>query len=189
MAIVFAFCIFGTNALNAQDWTISAKSKEGAFVGADFEFAPGWSIAAIGGYQWYFYDKPHFHLGVRLMGRVGYSYSSYDYPFSSYSIDYHTVGIRVAPQFIWDFLSIGKHTLGWNIAPIGLGANIVTTSISYKNGIGASGASSTSATAAAFAYEFSTGLHYYYDIKHQAYLSIRWGGIGGWIGAGYAYKF
>lgn len=185
-AIVIASGLLGAvNTLNAKEWQVTTTQKQGAFVGAELGFAPWWGVSAIGGYQWYFYDKPHFHLGLRLTGRLSYSLNSTDYYMYNYTS--HIVGIRVVPAFIWDFLNIDEHTLGWHIAPIGLGVNIATTSVSCKNNSAYCVDGST--TGFGFQYEFATGLHYYYTAHHQALLTFRYGGVGGYVGLGYAYKF
>lgn len=145
----------------------------------------GGGVSAIGGYQWYFYDKPQFHLGLRLTGRLSYSFNPTEY--ISYSSNWHTIGIRVVPAFIWDFLNIDEHTLGWHFAPIGLGVNIVTHSVSCKSQ--SYSCADGSVTSFGFQYEFATGLHYYYTAHHQALLTFRYGGVGGYVGLGYAYKF
>lgn len=184
-AMLIAFGLFGVNALNAKEWQVGTAQKQGAFVGAELAFAPWWGVSAIGGYQWYFYDKPHFHLGLRLTGRLSYSFNSTNYALYDYTS--HSIGIRVVPAFIWDFLNIDEHTLGWHFAPIGLGVNIITTNVSYKDSYnyGQNG----TATGFGFQYEFATGLHYYYTAHHQALLTFRYGGVGGYVGLGYAYKF
>ena len=89
----------------------------------------------------------------------------------------HSVGIGVAPHFVWDFLNIDEHTLGWHIAPVGLNLNFIFVNNNRSS------ASNFSA-----GYEFDLGLHYYYDVRHQVDLSFRYG-LGGWISLGYAYKF
>lgn len=173
------------NALNAKEWQVTTAQKQGAFAGAELAFAPWWGVSAIGGYQWYFYDKPQFHLGLRLTGRLSYSFNPTEY--ALYSSNWHTIGIRVVPAFIWDFLNIDEHTLGWHFAPIGLGVNIVTNSTTCKSQ--SYYCTNGSVTSFGFQYEFATGLHYYYTAHHQALLTFRYGGVGGHIGLGYAYKF
>ena len=177
--------IFGAIALSmllltsaySAEWHISLEEKEGGFVGAEFGFAPNWDIGVIGGYQWYFYDKPYFHLGARIAGHINYSYSN----------QVHSLVIGVAPQFIWDFLNIDSHTLGVHFAPLGF--NIYGLFSSASSQFGAAN------------YEFSTGLHYYINIHHQLYLTFRYGSasldkglvLSKWasniINLGYAYKF
>ena len=51
-AILIAFGLLGAvNALNAKEWHTTKEQKTGAFVGAEFGFAPWWSVGAVGGYQ------------------------------------------------------------------------------------------------------------------------------------------
>lgn len=170
-AILIAFGLLGAvNALNAKEWHTTKEQKTGGFVGAELGFAPGWSVGAVGGYQWYFYDKPYFHLGLRLVGHLDYSMAA------AGNISGHSVGIGIAPHFVWDFLNIDEHTLGWHIAPVGLNLNFAFTN---HNG---------GTFAFAPGYEFNLGLHYYYDIHHQVDFSFRYG-LGGWISLGYTYKF
>lgn len=178
---------------HSEEWHIPLETKEGGYVGAEIGFAPGFDIGVIGGYQWYFYDKPYFHLGARLAGHFNYLY--YDRGLLYGKAHYLVLG--VAPQFIWDFLNIDSHTLGVHFAPLGF--NIQARF--YEN--------TTSATDSymlfAAAYEFSAGLHYYIDIRHQLYLTFRFANAGGYgnnmnaeypwelgisyINFGYAYKF
>ncbi|MGX2982457.1 hypothetical protein [Helicobacter sp. 23-1045] len=148
---------------NAKEWHTTKEQKTGGFVGAELGFAPGWSVGAVGGYQWYFLDKPYFHLGLRLVGHL--DYSGY--------VSVHSVGIGVAPHFVWDFLNIDSHTLGWHIAPAGLNLNfLIGNTLSFSPG-----------------YEFNLGLHYFYNIHHQVDFSFRYGLLGGWVSLGYTYKF
>lgn len=168
-AILIAFALLSAvNALNAKEWHTTKAQKTGGFVGAELGFAPWWSVGAMGGYQWYFYDKPYFHLGLRLVGHLDYSVVSLG------STSAHSIGLGIAPHFIWDFLNIDEHTLGWHFSPLGLDLGFGF----YSNG----------AFGFAPGYEFNTGLHYYYDIHHQVYFTIRYG-AGGWISLGYAHKF
>ncbi|MGX2983516.1 outer membrane beta-barrel protein [Helicobacter sp. 23-1045] len=195
---VVAICALLSSAYSAE-WHTPLEKKEGGFVGAEFGFAPTFDIGAIGGYQWYFYDKPYFHLGMRLAGHFKYLYYQDNRKYAKGKIHFLTLGI--SPQFIWDFLNIDSHTLGVHFAPLGF--NIQARF--YEN--------TTSATSSwnmfIAAYEFSIGLHYYIDISHQLYLTFRFGGVGdlgketkeianvekGWgagisyINLGYAYKF
>lgn len=175
---------------HSEEWHIPLETKEGGYVGAEFGFAPSWDIGVIGGYQWYFYDKPYFHLGVRLAGHLNYSYSDNN----------HSILIGLAPQFIWDFLNIDSHTLGVHFAPLGFNVYGIFdggTRISSGNAEVTYDASGFFGGAN---YEFSVGLHYYIDIHHQLYLTFRYGSnnvnlysatkwASNYINLGYAYKF
>lgn len=175
---------------HSEEWHIPLETKEGGYVGAEFGFAPSWDIGVIGGYQWYFYDKPYFHLGVRLAGHLNYSYSDNN----------HSILIGLAPQFIWDFLNIDSHTLGVHFAPLGFNVYGI-----FDGGTRISSGDSeviydASGSFGRVNYEFSVGLHYYIDIHHQLYLTFRYGSnnvnlysatkwASNYINLGYAYKF
>ena len=94
-------------------------------------------IYLVGGYQWYFYNKPHFNLGLRFNGRLGYLYSVAEVKFQSYgsgsyggvdmienqritqkSVD-HILLYGTDAQFLWDFLDRDKHSFGVHFSPIG----------------------------------------------------------------------
>lgn len=150
-------------------WDNPLEQKEGGFIGVEGGFIPYWDIGIISGYQWYFYD---IYLGVRLAGHLNYRYSYNECTYSN-DIKYHQVLLGIAPHFIWDFVNVNAHTLGLHLAPLGFNVRGIF------NGKGVD----------FFAYyEFSIGLHYYYDINHQIYLTFRV--FSNNIAMlGYAYKF
>lgn len=121
------------------------KPKTGGFVGGEFGFGSAYSYADVyfyqnngsynnlwggsdhtaipinvfGGYQWYFYDRPWFHFGVRVRGHIGYSnYNTDITPYYNYwylnnnasanlEISSHAIQYGVEAQFLWDFLNMG----------------------------------------------------------------------------------
>ena len=91
-------------------------------------------INIMGGYQWYFYNRKWFHLGVALRTHIGYTnynvvledYYVYSYKYGILDITAHGIQYGMEAQFIWDFLNIGAHTLGVHIAPLGFeGSTII----------------------------------------------------------------
>ena len=142
----------------------------------------------MGGYQWYFYDRKWFHLGVALRAHIGYT--NYNVKMSDYytnrgmtfDITAHGIQYGMEAQFIWDFLNIDAHTLGVHIAPLGFEGSTILWSIKgqtdYWNVPGyttirlAKWERDTNQTS--FAYTFSTGLHYYYDINHQLFMHYKY---------------
>lgn len=185
-AILVAFCLFGAiNKLNAKEWEAKKEQKSGGFIGVSYK--PWLNIGVFGGYQWYLYDKPHFNLGVRLVGALEYEF---------YYL-WHNFTFDITPHFIWDFFNSDKHTLGWHFAPFGFGlgmtayndvirntSNDFLTSYAYGSRISGSNISLD------IGYLFQTGLHYYYDINHQVYITYRAGNMYRHnFKIGYAYKF
>ncbi len=164
------------------------NAKTGGFIGANIGFGlptgiPGshsasFKLEAGGGYQWYFYNKPYFHLGVR--GRAYLEYENFR------KTDAIAFGMDVA--ILWDFLDMGsqmrRHTLGVHFSPIGFKAG--------KSYARATGSSYYGATIAAYA--LNLGLHYYFNLHHQVSVDYKHfaGDTTGYDDAitfGYAYKF
>lgn len=182
-AIIIAFSLIGaTNALNAVEWQAKKDEKSGGFVGVNYD--PLLTIGVFGGYQWYLYDKPHFHFGVRLVANLDYTFMLY----------LHKINFDVSPHFIWDFFNSDEHTLGWHFAPLGFGLGMTM----YSGGVYSDSSifnpsyygSAYSVSGFGFGYLFQTGLHYYHNINHQVYLTYRTGNMyGHTFKIGYAYKF
>lgn len=94
-------------------------------------------IYIVGGYQWYFYNKPHFNLGLRFNGKLGYFHVDVEQKgqiYSNYSVGRvdvidnqtftergitHSLLYGTDAQFLWDFLDRGKHSFGVHFSPIG----------------------------------------------------------------------
>ncbi len=182
IAILIVFCLFSAiNKLNAKEWEAKKEQKSGGFIGVNYD--PLLTIGVFGGYQWYLYDKPHFHFGVRLVANLDYTFMLY----------FHKINFDVTPHFIWDFFNSDEHTLGWHFAPFGFGLgmgfyNGVYSNSSIFNPINYGSAYSLNGFG--FGYLFQTGLHYYHNLHHQVYVIYRAGNIyGHTFKLGYAYKF
>lgn len=174
------------------------------------------------GYQWYFTQT----MGLRLKGYVGYSNyfkellnesrtdtdTGYYYGDTGYvisqdftstrdnkvvmNLDSHAIQYGAELAYIWDFLEKGKHTLGLDVAPIGLEVSTYFPKFKYKtsgsatytwSGTGANdtglpdtftesndrSASASFETHTKLAYSASIGLHYYYNVNHQMFLSYK----------------
>ena len=181
------------------------KPKTGAFVGAELGIGSAYSSAysyginyysysgssshssfpinIFGGYQWYFYDRPWFHFGVRVRGHIGYAnynseFSDWGYYYNrntKYSISSHAIQYGVEAQFLWDFLNMGEHTLGWHFSPVGLGGSTFFGSMKVSTNNVAGGTFSDGLTTTTkFSYLFSTGIHYYYNAKHMAFATYKY---------------
>ncbi|MGX2971461.1 hypothetical protein [Helicobacter sp. T3_23-1059] len=113
-----------------------------------------------------------------------------------FSLDSHAIQYGVELAYIWDFLDKGKHTIGLDIAPLGLEASTYMPKHKYKatgsttytwtgtgtNNTGfedtfteSNNASRSQAfeTHTKFAYTASIGLHYYYNVNHQIFASYK----------------
>ncbi len=89
----------------------------------------------------------------------------------------HTLAIQygVEAQFLWDFLNMGEHTLGWHFAPIGLGGSTFFGSMKVTtNNVAGGSFSDDLTTTTKFSYLFSTGIHYYYNAKHIAFATYKY---------------
>lgn len=141
-------------------------------------------INLMGGYQWYFYNRPWFHLGVAIKVHIGYTnynekfYDSY-YDGRWYATDMTAHGIQygLEAKFLWDFLNKGNHSLGVSVAPLGFeGSSIIWQEYHTWDlgGIKKHVRTDTKGTQTAFTYTFSGGLHYYYDINHQLFVYYKY---------------
>ncbi|RDU53080.1 hypothetical protein [Helicobacter sp. MIT 01-3238] len=210
LAFILAFSLFGgvaraDSTKNSDPYKVGIKKpKTGGFVGGEFGIGSAYSYAntypsgfsysgssthstfpinVFGGYQWYFYDRPWFHFGVRVRGHIGYT--NYNTSFSDwwywgyrnnakFSISSHAIQYGVEAQFLWDFLNMGEHTLGWHFAPIGLGGSTFFGSLKV-NGLGNNASIEDDLTTTTkFNYLFSTGFHYYYNAKHMVFATYKY---------------
>lgn len=142
-------------------------------------------INLMGGYQWYFYNRPWFHLGVAIKAHIGYTnyneefYDSYyDGRWYASEVTAHGIQYGLEAKFLWDFLNKGNHTLGVSVAPLGFEGSSVIYSEKYDFGVQA-GHTKTygkaeKGTQTSFTYTFSGGLHYYYDINHQLFVYYKY---------------
>lgn len=139
-------------------------------------------LNVFGGYQWYFYDRPWFHFGVRVRGHIGYT--NYNTEVANYrwaygnnvtlSISSHAIQYGAEAQFLWDFLNMGKHTLGWHISPVGLEGSTFFGSVTATGGGNNFGTISNDLKIATkFSYIFSTGFHYYYNARHIVFATYK----------------
>ena len=131
-------------------------------------------------------------MGLRAKGYVGYSnyyytlfrekgydeqidpdtnqpYGNYDF---SYILNAHGIQYGAELAYIWDFLDKGKHTIGLDIAPLGLEGSTYFGKISAKTN-GVTEVELNIKTHTKFAYTASIGLHYYYNANHQVFASYK----------------
>lgn len=170
-----------------QKWHTTKEQKTGGFIGVEtglgiassgallsehkaYVVAP---INAIGGYQFYFFDKPYFHLGFRF--RVNLGYTNYSASVNSNGIlitkNIHNIQLGTEAQFLWDFLNKGNHTLGVHFSTGGfeVGTHFVSTTTS---GMGVY--STTKADAVTdFVLMLSTGIHWYVKVNHQFFATYK----------------
>ena len=130
------------------------------------------------------YDRPWFHFGVRVRGHIGYTnynteinrnYSSYT-DNVNLSISAHGIQYGIGAEFLWDFLNIGEHTLGWHFAPINLEGSTFFGSYEATINDGTTKdfkISGDLVTHTKFAYMFNTGIHYYYNARHMVFATFR----------------
>ncbi len=155
-------------------------------------------IYIIGGYQWYFYNKPHFNLGLRVNGYVGYSYQklktkdieeNYDTDTPNLDTNKETITINnmhyiyygAEAQFLWDFLDRGSHTLGVHFSPIGfMGLVFIDNSTLDSEMVYVNGGnppwyyhSKNKQEHYATYYTISFGLHYYLNVHHQLFMTYQ----------------
>ena len=112
------------------------------------------------------------------------------------NLDSHAIQYGAELAYIWDFLEKGKHTLGLDVAPIGLEVSTYFPKFKHKtsgsttytwSGAGTNNtglpdtftesndrsASVSFETHTKLAYSASIGLHYYYNVNHQVFLSYK----------------
>ncbi len=179
----------------SQQYTFGIKEpKTGGFIGGEFGFGSGYAdtsyytigyglynfgylvvpVNVFGGYQWYFYDRPHYMLGVRVRGHFGYT--NYNANLSRYwarnsgnaSLTSHAIQYGAEAQLIWDFLDYESHTLGMHFAPLGFEGS------TFFGKVKANGQTQDLGSHTKFAYTIGIGLHYYYSGNHQVYLTHRY---------------
>ena len=174
------------------------------------EFLVSVPIYLVGGYQWYFYNKPHFNLGLRFNGRLGYYYQAAEQKYESY-MSYSYLGVDVInntataqksinhillygtdAQFLWDFLDRDKHSFGVHFSPIGFEGQTSFNSYSethysfisqiYNDNtppyiVSSNEKYSSSGAIHSFSYTINFGIHYYYNIHHQIFVTYKhyWG--------------
>ena len=141
------------------------------------ENPPGLAINIIGGYQWYFYNKPYFHLGVRAKGWLGYGYHTHkdknDYENYYQNVD-HLFNFGSDVAFLWDFLNSDSHSFGVHFAPIGFNVTVeYFIQDNYKRGNVAYKKDDRSGTNVYGSYTINLGLHYYYNVNHQFSVDYR----------------
>ena len=140
-------------------------------------------VNLMGGYQWYFYNRPWFHLGVAIKAHIGYT--NYNEKFEDYNsgvwfaseVTAHGIQYGLEAKFLWDFLNKGNHSLGVSVAPLGFeGSSIIWQEYHTWDlgGIKKHVRTDTKGTQTAFTYTFSGGLHYYYDINHQLFVYYKY---------------
>lgn len=145
-------------------------------------------INLMGGYQWYFYNRPWFHLGVAIKAHIGYT--NYNEEFEDYRSDgrwwasevtAHGIQYGLEAKFLWDFLNKGNHSLGVSVAPLGFEGSSIIYNEKYDFGSlntyedrGKQYGRAEKGTKTTFTYTFSGGLHYYYNINHQLFVYYKY---------------
>ncbi len=168
----------GEFGLTIGDWYSSYNYVEPKNTGTVIENPPGFAINVVGGYQWYFYNKPYFHLGVRAKGWLGYGYQTYKYK-NNYENYYqgfnHTFNFGSDVAFLWDFVNVDKHSFGVHFAPIGFNVSFDNgVSDETKRGDGGSELRKGMKNSDVYgSYTINLGLHYYYNVNHQFSVDYR----------------
>ena len=180
-----------------QQYTFGLKkAKTGGFVGAEFGIGSaeasiparfngyiggsnsGYVVVPLnvfGGYQWYLYDQPHYTIGVRVRGHIGYT--NYNTTLTALfqdpiSLTAHGIQYGAEAQFVWDFLDYMEHTVGMHIALIGFeGSTFFGSGVEHSS---TANNNITLGTHSKFAYTIGIGLHYYYAENHQVYITHRY---------------
>lgn len=138
---------------------------------------PGFAINIIGGYQWYFYNKPYFHLGVRAKGWLGYGYKEVKYKNNYenyYSAVAHNFAFGSDLAFLWDFVNVDKHSFGVHFAPIGFNVGVDNTYADETKRSDGEPRKGLTAKDTDVSYTINLGLHYYYDVNHQIFVDYRY---------------
>ncbi len=143
----------------------------------------------MGGYQWYFYNRPWFHLGVAIKAHIGYT--NYNVNLSDYQtnrgmtfdITAHGIQYGLEAQFLWDFLNKGNHSLGVSVAPLGFEGSTILWSIKGRTDywyvpnyitIRLSNWNTNLENQTTFTYTFSGGIHYVYNINHKVFIYYKY---------------
>lgn len=172
--------IGGELGLTIWDWySPQYNYAEPKNVGTSTKNPPGFAINIIGGYQWHFYNKPYFHLGVRAKGWLGYRYHKVEHK-NNYPNYYSVVGqgfiFGSDLAFLWDFVNSDKHSFGVHFAPIGFEVS-VNNSIADETKRGDGGTELRKGITdndIDSSYTINLGLHYYYSVNHQFSVDYRY---------------
>lgn len=190
----------GNRTKGESQYTFGIKyPKTGGFIGGEFGFGGAASDIAwyrsgvnqnvagaynydyvvvplnvFGGYQWYFYDRPHYMFGVRVRGHFGYT--NYNAKLQRWintnannvSLTSNAIQYGAEAQIIWDFFDYEAHTLGMHFAPLGFEGSTFFGEAKYDGGSEYLGSHTK------FAFTASLGLHYYYAINHQVYATYKY---------------
>ena len=122
---------------------------------------------AFGGYQFYFFDKPYFHLGFRFRAHLGYgNYNEYGNGTTLYS---HALQYGTEAQFLWDFVNAGRKTIGVHLSTGGIegGTHFKSMSAGF-------GARVKMETQTDFVYILSSGIHIYLNVNHQFFMTYKY---------------
>lgn len=130
-------------------------------------------INLIFGYQWYYMQNQ----GLRVKANIGYTNYNVDFKIkyqenteqgeSQYKFNNNALQYGLELAWLWDFMRKGKHTLG-----LDLGAGFEASTFFNNSNVEGS---SVNVNDTKFAFNFRTGLHYYFNVNHQ-------------IGLAYSYK-
>lgn len=150
-------------------WRISGY----AYGGSNYGYAV-FPLNIFGGYQWYLYDQPHYTIGVRVRGHIGYTnYNATLGGAPDISLTSHGIQYGAEAQFVWDFLDYEAHTFGMHIALLGFEGSTFSGK-GVENGLNSQKDLGSFGSHTKFAYSMGIGLHYYYAENHQVYLTHRY---------------
>ena len=169
----------------SQQYTFGIKEpKTGGFIGGEFGVGgasariagrggnSGYAVVPLnvfGGYQWYFYDRPHYAWGIRVRGHIGYTnYNATIKRQNSVSLTSNAIQYGAEAQIVWDFLDYEAHTIGLHFAPLGFEGS------TFFGKAKTNGVTYDLDSHSDFAFTISIGLHYYYAINHQVSATYKY---------------
>lgn len=144
-----------------------ANDNNGVTAGSNLGYAVV-PLNIFGGYQWYFYDRPHYAFGIRVRGHIGYTNYNTTIKKRNISLTSNAIQYGAEAQIVWDFLDYMEHTAGLHFAPLGFEGSTFfgkakTNGVTYDLG-----------SHSDFAFTLSIGLHYYYAINHQVSATYKY---------------
>ena len=169
----------------SQQYTFGIKEpKTGGFIGGEFGVGgasariagrggnSGYAVVPLnvfGGYQWYFYDRPHYAWGIRVRGHIGYTnYNATIKRQNSVSLTSNAIQYGAEAQIVWDFLDYEAHTIGLHFAPLGFEGS------TFFGKAKTNGVTYDLDSHSDFAFTISIGLHYYYALNHQLSATYKY---------------
>lgn len=173
------------NAMWGLIWLSTNNVRTGYAQFYDSKNSVVFPINLMGGYQWYFYNRPWFHLGVAIKAHIGYT--NYNDDFEDYNsgiwfasqVTAHGIQYGLEAKFLWDFLNKGNHSLGVSVAPLGFEGSTIIYNENYDFGTYDNRGKEhygnyEKGNRTSFTYTFSGGLHYYYNINHQLFVYYKY---------------